>query len=121
MILAWTIYGLVYLGFAFASKAVHLWILFLIYGFFYGLAEGTERAWVADLVEESKRGTAYGVYHFAIGVAALPASLLMGFIWKSAGVEKAFSFGALMALVAALLAILLMKEQKSDPSPRQAQ
>jgi len=113
MILAWTVYGLVYLGFAFASKAYHIWFLFFIYGLFYGLSEGTERAWVADLVEESKRGTAYGVYNFFIGMATLPASLLMGLIWKTVGVRWAFSFGAGMALIAALLAIVLMKEQNN--------
>jgi MFS family permease len=112
MILAWTVYGLVYLGFAFASKAYHIWVLFFIYGLFFGLSEGTERAWVADLVEESKRGTAYGVYNFFIGMATLPASLLMGLIWKTIGVQWAFSFGAGMALIAALLAILLMGESR---------
>jgi len=116
MILAWTIYGLVYLGFGFASTNYHVWVLFFIYGLFFGLAEGTERAWVADLVEESKRGTAYGVYNFSIGMAALPASLIMGFIWKTIGVQWAFTFGAVMALIAALLAVLLMgnppKEKK---------
>lgn len=108
IILGWTIYGLVYLGFAIASKAYHIWILFFIYGIFFGLAEGTERAWVADLVEESKRGTAYGAYYFFIGIATLPASLLMGIIWKTLGVPWAFSFGAAMALIAALLALILM-------------
>jgi MFS family permease len=112
MILAWTIYGLVYLGFAFASKAYHIWLLFLLYGVFYGLSEGTEKAWVADLVEESKRGTAYGAYHFSIGMTALPASLLMGFIWKATGVQWAFSFGAIMAFLATLSAIILMGEPK---------
>ena len=116
MILAWTTYGLVYLGFAFASKNDHVWILFFIYGLFFGLAEGTERAWVADLVEESKRGTAYGVYNFSIGMAALPASVIMGFIWKTVGVQWAFSFGAIMALIAALLAILLMGGQDKTVS-----
>jgi MFS family permease len=111
MILAWTTYALTYLGFAFASKGYHIWLLFFIYGFYYGLAEGTERAWVADLVEESKRGTAYGAYHFCIGLAALPASLLMGLIWKEIGVKWAFSFGAVLALIAALLAILLLRGQ----------
>jgi len=111
MILAWGVYGLVYLGFAFASRPIHVWILFLVYGFFYGLAEGTERAWVADLVEESRRGTAYGAYHFMIGIAALPASLLMGLFWKTLGVSWAFSFGAVMALIAALLAIALLGDQ----------
>jgi MFS family permease len=77
---------LVYLGFAFASKAYHIWLLFFIYSLFSGLSEGTERAWVADLVEESKRGAAYGVYNFFIGMATLPASLLMGLIWKMVGI-----------------------------------
>jgi len=113
MILAWTVYGLVYLGFAFASKVYHIWFLFLIYGLFFGLSEGTERAWVADLVEESKRGTAYGVYNFFIGMATLPASLLMGLIWKTVGTKWAFSFGAGMALIAALLAIILMGESQT--------
>jgi MFS family permease len=112
MILAWTVYGLVYLGFAFASKAYHIWLLFFIYGLFFGLSEGTERAWVADLVEESKRGTAYGVYNFFIGMATLPASLLMGLLWKTIGVQWAFSFGAVMASIAALLGIILMGEPK---------
>jgi MFS family permease len=116
MILAWTVYGLVYLGFAFASKAYHIWLLFFIYGLFFGLSEGTERAWVADLVEESKRGTAYGVYNFFIGIATLPASLLMGLIWKTVGTKWAFSFGAGMALIAALLAIILM----GDPHTQNA-
>ena len=118
MVLGWTVYGFVYLGFAFASKAYHIWLLFFIYGLFFGLSEGTERAWVADLVEESKRGTAYGIYNFFIGMAALPASLLMGLIWNTIGVQWAFSFGAVMALIAALLAIILMEEQKKKGSDK---
>ncbi len=114
MIIAWTVYGLVYLGFAFASKTDHIWFLFFIYGLFFGLSEGTERAWVADLVEESKRGTAYGSYHFFIGIATLPASLLMGVIWKTVGIAWAFSFGAFMALIAALLAMILMGEVRKE-------
>jgi MFS family permease len=113
MILAWMVYGLVYLGFAFASKDYHLWFLFFIYGLFFGLSEGTERAWVADLVEKQKVGTAFGIYHFFIGIATLPASLLMGLLWKTIGVQWAFLFGAGMALIAAFLAIFLMGEQKS--------
>ncbi|MBM4308344.1 MAG: MFS transporter [Deltaproteobacteria bacterium] len=113
MILAWTIYGLVYLGFAFSSNAYQVWLLFIVYGFFYGLSEGTEKAWVSDLVEESKRGTAYGAYHFCIGIAALPASLLMGLLWKVVGVQWAFTFGAVMALIAALLTIVLMKDRRT--------
>ncbi len=117
MILAWTIYGLVYLGFAFASRAYQIWFLFIVYGLFYGLSEGTEKAWISDLVEESMRGTAYGTYHFFIGIAALPASLLMGLIWKAIGVQWAFTFGAILALIAAFLTIVLMGEDKQGKKP----
>jgi MFS family permease len=112
IVLGWVVYGLVYMGFAFASEAYHIWLLFFAYGLFFGLAEGTERAWVADLVEESKRGTAYGAYYFFIGMATLPSSVLMGLIWKTLGPVWAFSFGATMALIAALLAIILMGPKK---------
>ena len=108
MIIAWAIYGLVYFGFASASEPFHIWALFFIYGLFFGLSEGTERAWVADLVDESKRGTAYGAYYFFIGMASLPSSLLMGLIWKAIGVQWAFSFGAALALIASLLALILV-------------
>lgn len=111
MILAWLLYSGVYWGFAYMTKSSHLWVLFTIYGLFYGLSEGTEKAWVADLVEEEKRGMAYGAYHFCIGVAAFPASLLMGLIWKALGVKWAFSFGALLALIAAFLTTVLLKEE----------
>jgi len=120
MILSWTLYGLVYLGFAFASKSYQIWFLFVVYGLFYGLSEGTEKAWVSDLVEESKRGTAYGAYHFCIGIASLPASLLMGLIWKAVGTKWAFSFGAAMALIAAFLTLVLMKGNSDEGSSRQS-
>ncbi len=67
---------------------------------------------MSDLVEESKRGTAYGAYHFCIGLAALPASCLMGVLWKAIGVQWAFTFGAAMALIASFLAIVLMKNDQ---------
>ena len=56
---------------------------------------------------------AYGVYNFFIGIATLPASLLMGLLWKTMGVQWAFSFGAIMALIAAFLAFILMEETQN--------
>ncbi|MCK4404117.1 MAG: MFS transporter [candidate division Zixibacteria bacterium] len=97
------IYTLVYLGFAFATRSIHVWILFGIYGLYYGLANGVMRAYVADLVGEEKRATAFGVYHGAVGLTALPASLIFGWLWQSAGVSVAFGFGAALALLALLI------------------
>lgn len=94
------VYAIAYLGFAFATRSIHVWILFGIYGLYYGLADGTMRAYVADLVGEEKRALAFGVYHGAVGLTALPASLIFGWLWQSAGVSFAFGFGAALAFLA---------------------
>ncbi|MEO5567832.1 MAG: MFS transporter [Gemmatimonadaceae bacterium] len=109
VIAGWAIYALVYLLFARASEAWHAWALFAVYGIYFGLAEGPERAMVADIVPGGKRGTAYGWYNLAIGIAALPASVVFGLIWDRAGSGAAFTFGAAIAGLAALaLAVVPM-------------
>ena len=78
IVAGWLLYAAVYLGFARVSTPGEAWALFLIYGVYFGLAEGAEKALVADLVRPEQRGTAYGLYNLAFGVTVLPASLLMG-------------------------------------------
>ena len=105
----WIAYGLVYLGFAFSKTGWEVWTLYALYGFYYAATEGTARALVADLVPESNRGTAYGLYNAAIGITALPASLIAGLLWQGAGTWTGFGasapflFGAVMALLAGVL------------------
>lgn len=102
LIAGWTLYAAVYFGFASASTAWQAWALFAIYGLFFGLTEGSERALVADLVGPERRGTAFGWYNLAIGLGALPASLLFGYVWDRAGAGAAFIMGASFALAAAV-------------------
>ena len=108
LIAGWLLYAAVYFGFARAGAAWQAWVLFAIYGVFFGLTEGSERALIADLVSPSRRGTAFGWYNLAIGLGALPASLLFGLVWDRAGAPVAFVMGASFALVAAvgLMAVL---------------
>jgi len=102
LIAGWLLYAAVYLGFARASTAWQAWALFAAYGVFFGLTEGSERALVADLVPPDRRGTAFGWYNLAIGLGALPASLMFGFVWDRAGAPTAFLIGASLALAAAI-------------------
>ena len=85
LLAGWLVYVLVYLGFAFARTAWQAWSLMAVYGVYYALTEGVGRAFVADLVPAEGRGTAYGLYHAGIGLAALPASLLAGILWQGVG------------------------------------
>lgn len=101
IIAGWTLYALVYLGFAGANAPWHAWALFVAYGFFFGLTEGAEKALVADLAPAGRRGTAFGWFNFAVGIAALPASLVFGYVWDRFGSATAFGIGAALAGVAA--------------------
>jgi MFS family permease len=95
----WLVYAAVYGGFALASGAATLVPLFLVYGVYYGLTEGVEKAVVADLAPAGRRGAAFGAYHAVIGIGALAASLVFAGVWKTAGAPAAFALGAALALV----------------------
>jgi MFS family permease len=97
----WLVYAGVYGGFALASSAATLMPLFLVYGVYYGLTEGVEKAVVADLAPAGRRGAAFGAYHAVIGVGALAASLVFAGIWKAAGAPAAFALGAALSLISA--------------------
>jgi MFS family permease len=103
----WLLYAAVYFAFGWAAAAWQAWALFAVYGIFYGMTEGTEKALVADIVPRARRGSAFGWYNLAIGLGALPASLMFGAIWDRAGAPSAFVFGASLALIAALLMALV--------------
>lgn len=114
IISGWLIYSLVYIGFAFSNKVWHIWALFLIYGFYYALTEGVEKAFVADLVEEEFRGTAYGLYNFIVGIVALPSSVICGFLWQRFGSLYALGFGAMLAFLSSLLLAGWVNEKDSS-------
>jgi MFS family permease len=105
----WLVYAFIYLGFALAQTGWQVWMLYVTYGLYYGMAYGTSRAMIADIVPETLRGTAYGTYNAVLGVLDLPASVIAGVLWQGAGAWRGFGapapflFGGSMALLAALL------------------
>ena len=101
IVAGWIIYAVIYLGFAFASAWWHAWILYAGYGLYYGAFQGAASALVADLVPEDLRGTAYGIFNAALGIAAFPASLLAGLLWDWYGPAAPFLAGGALALMAA--------------------
>jgi MFS family permease len=97
----WAAYALTYVGFGFATAPWHVLGLFLAYALYHGLAEGAERAIIADLAERGGRGRAFGLYHGSVGVAALPAGLVTGLVWDRWGARWALGLNAACAALAA--------------------
>jgi MFS family permease len=116
IIAGWLVYAGAYLGFARATSEWQIWLLFAVYGLFYGLTEGVEKAFLADMVEPARRGSAFGWYNCAVGIGALPASLLFGLIWQQLSPRAAFITGAGLACIAALLLAGLTGERRPDAS-----
>ncbi len=105
----WLVYGFIYLGFALAQQPWHIWVLYMTYGLYYGMAYGTAKAMVADLVPAAVRGTAYGTYNAVLGIIDFPASLIAGLLWQGVGAWEGFGpsapflFGGILAFLAAIL------------------
>jgi MFS family permease len=111
----WIVYAGVYAAFAVTASPTALVIVFLVYGLYFGLTEGVEKAWVADLAPAEGRGNAFGIYNATIGIGALAASLLFGFIWTHISPPTAFLTGAGFAVTATALLYLMF----SPEPPRQ--
>jgi MFS family permease len=99
----------IYFGFGLAQNGWQVWVMYAIYGVYYGMAFGTSNALIADLVPAELRGTAYGTYNFVLGILAFPASAIAGVLWQGIGSwggfgpSAPFYFGAALALLAAIM------------------
>lgn len=103
IVAGWMWYAGVYLLFALASEAWHVWALFLLYAVFYSLTEPAEKTLVAALAGPQRRGLAFGWFNFAIGIATLPASVVFGLLYDRWGGLAAFGTGSTLALLASVL------------------
>jgi len=99
----WVVYAIVYAGFAYSTTLTALLTWFILYGFYFGFAEGTEKAFIADLAPAARRGTAFGIYNAVTGLGALAASIVFGVLWTVFGTAVAFGAGAALAFVATAL------------------
>ncbi len=102
----------VYYLFAITTNVSMFWFLFAFLGFYAALTEGVGRAIVADLAPEEWRGTAYGMYNACTGIAALPASVIFGFLWDAYGPAVSFFYGSLLGLAGLAIFMFLRIARK---------
>ena len=109
IVAGWIVYAACYAAWGIVEGPAWMVGLFLVYGLYAAATEGAERAFVADFVPPEERGTAFGWFHLAVGITALPASVLFGFLWSGFGPRTAFGVSASLAVLASgcLLALRL--------------
>src|SRR5258706_6248323 len=103
----WIVYALVYLGFAMSTSPSAFIAWFLFYGVYFAFAEGPSKALVTDLTPAERRGAAFGLYNATIGVGALIASVLFGYLYEHFSAPMAFTTGAALAGVAAIMLLVI--------------
>lgn len=111
LVAGYTLYGLVYVGFALLSphnSGWLVWLLFGLYGLYSALTEGLEKALVADVAPAEHRATFIGLHSTLVGIGLLPASLLAGALWSLVGPTAPFWFGGGLGFAAAIGLILVL-------------
>lgn len=115
MLLGLAIYSGVYAGFALLDIG-WVWVLFAFYGIYSGLTNGVQKSLIADLAPPERKGTAMGLFYMATGFAAILASTIAGVLWDAFSPAVALGFGAGMAALSMVVALLL-KPWRADHAP----
>jgi MFS family permease len=118
LVCGYLFYGIVYLGFAMASAAWHVWGLFGFYGLYSGLTEGVEKALVAELCPVESKATMLGIHATLLGIGLLPASVIGGLLWRSVSPEATFVFGGAAGLLSALGMFLVVPKLTQAVCPQ---
>ena len=105
IVFGYLLFSLTSLGFAFFNSLTSFIVLFALYGIVYAMVDGNQRAYVSDLSSEELRATALGTFHTAIGLAALPASLIAGFLWQI-NPSITFIYGAVISIISVVLFVV---------------
>jgi MFS family permease len=120
LIIGYTIYAGVYVGFGAANRAWLMWPLFAIYGLFPALTDGVAKALAVDTAGTAGRATVIGIYSSVIGVAQVAASIIGGMLWDKAGAQAAFYFGAAMSALSVALLLALLPARAGIGNPDRA-
>ncbi|MCX6111855.1 MAG: MFS transporter, partial [Proteobacteria bacterium] len=113
MVIGYILYAVVYTAFGFISNSSSymLWIFWPMYGMYYAMTDGVERAFVSETAPANSKATALGLQNTIVGIGLLPASLIAGFLFVLDN-RLPFLLGGIMALSAAVIVIFFVREKK---------
>ncbi len=101
---------------AFAGAVPGVALGTLIWGLHMGLTQGLLATLVADSAPDDLRGTAFGIFNLAGGIALLLASVVAGALWDAYGPKATFLAGAAITLVALIWLSGIAWHQRNGPA-----
>jgi MFS family permease len=108
ILLGFVLFAILYYGFAVARDTSAIWALFAFYGLFMGLTEGIQKAFLATIIPQDFKATAFGIYNTAVGLAMFPASFIGGWLWDHVSPSATFFFGAITASLSTILFVIFI-------------
>jgi MFS family permease len=119
LLLGYGLYAAVYTAFALIGPGTRwlLWAFWPLYGVYYALTEGVEKAFVAGLAPEGSKATALGMFHTIVGVALFPASLLAGLLYSWNHAAPFLAGGGFAVAAVVVLAAGLPAAQRAAAGP----
>jgi MFS family permease len=115
LIVGYIIYSVVYFGFGTTSSIGIITLLFALYGLYSAATDSIQKAFISDMIDRNKKGTGLGIYNALLGITLLPASLIAGFLYDKVNSSVPFYFGAVTAILSAVLMVIYISLYKNKP------
>lgn len=115
LVIAFGLFALVNIGFAYGAGTLSIWFLFGLYGLFIGLTDGVFKAFVTDLVAQERRGEGLGLYHMVVGLSVMAGNIVGGVLWYAYGVEIPFLLSASVIVCAGMMLVVYFRDHVGEP------
>ncbi len=112
LIAGYLVFAITSFGLIFTSSIYSILLFFIIYGIFYAMIDGVQRAFVVDLAPKHLKATALGTFHTAIGLVALPGGFIAGLLWDKIKPEATFLYGFILAIISIILFMFVKNKAK---------
>jgi MFS family permease len=118
MYLAFILWAVICVSFILSTNAIVVVAVFVLYGLHKAALDTVQKTYTSELCPDCFRATGLGVFQMAIGICALPASLIAGFLWDRINMQAPFYLSLVLALTACLLLFFVQEDHCSRPLNR---
>ena len=110
MYLAFILWAAICISFILSTNSIVVIAAFVLYGLHKAALETVQKTYTSELCPDCFRATGLGVFQMAIGICALPASLIAGFLWDKINMKAPFYLSLVLSLVACFMLLFVRED-----------